>query len=121
IGDHDRAADPIRRRIEESTAQGGEQFGALGFRVVARRFGDAEVDVSKRLEPRLEFVARFVRLLRPLANVLALRAIDHYGDNVLEGTTVLLNETWIAQREQQERHAQRAQPRAANAAPDKRG
>ena len=121
VGDHDCAADPLGRRVGERAAQSREQFGPFGFRFVARGFDDPEIDVSERLEPRLEFVARFIRLARPLADFLALGPVDHHGDNVLERTPVLLNEIGIAQAEQQKRHAERAQPRAANAAPDERG
>ena len=107
VGDHDCAADPVGRRIGERAAQSSEQLGPFGFGFVARRFDDPQIDVSKRLEPRLEFVARFVRLLGPLADVLALGTVDHQGDNVLQRTPVLLDEIGIAQGEQQERHAQR--------------
>ena len=118
VGDDDRAADPLGRRIGERAAQSSEKFGSLGFGFVARGFDDPKVDVSERLEPRFEFVARLVRLTWPLAYVLALGSIDHHGDNVLERTPVLLNEIGIEQSEQQQRHAQRAQPCATNAAPD---
>ena len=121
VGDEDRAADPLGRRIGERAAQSGEKLRPFGFGFIARGFDDPQVDISKRLEPRLEFVARLVRLLGPLADVLALGTVDHYGDNVLERTAVLLNEIGIAEREQQERHAQRAQPCAADAPPDECG
>ena len=120
VGNHDRAADPLGRRIGERAAQSGEKLGPLGFGFLARGFDDPQVDVSERLEPRLELVARFVCLPRPLADVLALGTIDHQGDNVLERAPVLLNEIGIAQAKQQERHAERAQPRAADAPPDQR-
>src|SRR6185312_4612836 len=97
------------------------QFGALGFRLVARGLGHPEVDVSERLEPRLDLVARLVGLLRPLANVLAFGSIDHESDDILERTPVLLNKVGIAQGKQQERHAQHTQPRATDAAPDQCG
>ena len=77
VGDDDRAADPVGRRIGERAPQSSEQFGPFGFGFVARGFDDPQIDVSKRLEPRLELVARFVCLLRPLADVLALGTIDH--------------------------------------------
>src|SRR3984957_13308603 len=118
VGDDDRAATPLRRRIGERAAQSSEKFGPLGFRFVARSFYDPKVDVPERLEPRLEFIARLVRLTGPLAYGLALGAIDNHGDNVVERTLVLLNEIGIEQSEQQERHAQGAQPCAADAAPD---
>ncbi len=108
VSDYDRAADPLGGCVGERAAQSSEKFGPLGFGFVARGLDDAEVDVSKRLEPRFEFVARFVCLLWPLANVLAFGTIDHHGDNILERTPVLLNEIGIEQGEQQQRHAQRA-------------
>ena len=120
IGDHDRAADPLGRRVSKRAAQRCEQFGPLGVGFLARRFDDAQIDVSKRFEPRLDLVARLVGLPRPLADVLAAGTVDDDRDNVLERAPVLLNEIGIAQAKQQQRHAERAQPRAANAAPDER-
>ena len=118
VGDDDRATNALGGRIGERAAQSGEKFGPLGFGFVARGLDHAEVNVSERLEPRFDFVSRFVRLMWPLANVLALGSIDHHGDDILQRTPVLLNEIGIEQSEQQERHAQRAQPRATDAAPD---
>ena len=101
IGDHDRAADPLGRRVGERAAQRGEQFGSLGFGFLARRFDDAQIDVSERFQPRLDLVARFVGLPRPLADVLAFGTVDDHRDNVLERTPVLLDEIGIAQAKQQ--------------------
>ena len=83
---------------------------ALGVRFLARGFDDAEIDVAERLEPRLEFVARLVGLARPLADVLARRAVDDDGDDVLQRTPVLLHEIGIAEAE---RAAARRRARAA--------
>ena len=101
IGDHDRAADPLRRRVGERAPQRGEQFGALGFGFLARRFDDAQINVPESFQPRLDLVAGFVGLLRPLANVLAAGTVDDQGDNVLERAAVLLDEIGIAKAEQQ--------------------
>ena len=89
VGDEDCAADALGRRVGERASKSGKELGPFGFRFVAGGFDDPYVDVSERLEPRLEFVARFVCLLRPLPNALALRSIDHHGDNVLKGTAAL--------------------------------
>ena len=76
VSDDDRAADPIGRHIGERASQSSEQLGPFGFGLVARSFDDPQIDVSKRFEPCLEFVARLVCLLRPLADALALGTID---------------------------------------------
>ena len=52
VGDHDRAADPLGRRVGERAAQRGEQPRALGVRFLARGFDNAQIDVAERLEPR---------------------------------------------------------------------
>ena len=88
-----------------AAAQGGEKLGSFGFGFIARGFDDPKVDVSERLEPRFEFVARLVGLLRPFANALALRPVDNHRDDVLERAPVLLDKIGIAQGEQQERQA----------------
>jgi hypothetical protein len=91
------------------------------MRLVARGFNDPQIDVSERPEPCLEFVTGFVCLLWPLADALALRTIDNQRDNILERTAVLLNEIGVTEGRYQKDHAQPAQPRATNAAPDERG
>src|ERR1700677_4154183 len=120
VGYDDRAADPLGRHIGERTPESSEQLGPFGSRLVARRFDDSQINVSERLEPCLELVARVVCLLRPLADSLALRTIDDQRDNVLEWTAVLLNEIGITEGDQEEGHARPAQPRTTNAAPDER-
>jgi hypothetical protein len=69
IRNEDRPSNPLRRRIGKDATQSGEEFGPFGFGFVARRFNGPDFDVPKRLEARLEFVARFVRLLWPLADI----------------------------------------------------
>ena len=86
----------------------------------ARGFDDPKVDVSERFDPCFDLVARLVRLLWPLANVLALGTIDDNSDDVLERASVFLDKVGIAQGKQQERHAQHAQPCAADPPPDER-
>ena len=61
---------------------------------------DAEIDVAERVEPRLQFVARPVGLARPLADVLARRAVDDNGDDVFQRAAVLLHEIRIAEAQQ---------------------
>ena len=106
---------------ESAPRKSTEQLGPFGFGLVAGGFDDSQIDVSKRLEPCLKLVARFICLLRPLADALALRTIDDQRNNVLERTAILLNEIGITEGNQQEGHAQPAQPCATNAAPDERG
>jgi len=121
VGYDDCAANPVWRRIGERAPQSSEQLGPFGLRLVARGFNDPQIDVSERPEPCLEFVTGFVCLLWPLADALALRTIDNQRDNILERAAVLLNEIGVTEGRYQKGHAQPAQPRATNAAPDERG
>ncbi len=97
VGDHDRAADPLRRRVGERVAQRGEQPRAFGVGLLARGFDDAQVDVAERLEARLDLVPRLVGLARAAADFIALRAVDDDRDDILERPPVLLHEPRIAQ------------------------
>ena len=121
VGDDDRATNSVGRHIGERAPQSTEQLGPFGFGLVTGGFDDSQIDVSKRLEPCLKLVARFICLLRPLADALALRTIDDQRNNVLERTASFLNEIGITKGNQQEGHAQPAQPCATNAAPDECG
>ncbi len=49
VGDHDRAADPLERRVGERVAQGGEQARAFDVGIGPRGFDDTHVHVAERL------------------------------------------------------------------------
>ncbi len=118
VGNHDRAADPLRRRVRERPPQRGEELGALGVRFLPRGFDDAQIDVAERVETRLHLVAPLVSLPRSLADVLAGGAVDDEGDDVLQRAPVLLHEIGIAEAQDEEREGERPEPGAAHATPD---
>ena len=48
VGDQHRAADPLRRRVGERRAQGGEQLRAAIVGIAARRLDDSDLDIVER-------------------------------------------------------------------------
>ena len=118
VGDQDRAADPLRRRVGERAAQRGEQLGAVGVQFLPRGFAHPHVDVAERLQARHHRVSRLIRLMRPLADVLTARTVDHDGDDVLERTAVFPHQVRVAQSEEKQRERQRPQPCAPRPAPE---
>ena len=117
VGDDDRAADALGRRVAERRAQRREQLRAAIVGIAARRLDERISTLSSAASRFVEFDARRRRLARPLADLVGCRLIEHQRDDVLQRPTVLAHQRRIGERQPAAaRRRARAPPAARGAA-----
>ena len=106
VGDQDRPADPLGRRIRERPAQRGEEPRAVGIGFLARRLDDPDLDVAERRQPVFSS-ARASSVWRGRSPMLlAFGSVDDHRDDVFQRSAVLLHEVRIEKRQDEEREGQ---------------
>ena len=123
VGDDDGARDAIGRRVGQGRVQRGEQRGAAGLRArigAGEHLGFADLDVQ-----RLELLAiggkRLVGVGAARADLHALRAVDHEGDDVRQPLAGLMQDQRIGEREKHDHEGDQARPGAVGPPVDGEG
>ena len=90
VGDHDAAADPLRRHVREAVGQRGEERRAVRrCPVAARGAGDAQLVAGKRGEALFERGKGLAGRRGAVAQPLALALVDDDGDDAGQRFAVL--------------------------------
>ena len=99
---------------------GAVLFNRDGLVLVARRAGlgaavlhDTNLELVEALETGAKGCGSLIRHFRAVADVLALAAVDHEGDNALQRITLLFQQNGIEQRKRNGDGGGKAQKRAA--------
>ena len=115
VSDHDRAGDAVGRHVGERRGQRREQPRALVLAVGLAGIGDAHFQSADALEPRNERVARGLRLLGAVAEILARALVDDDGGDRGDRVAVFARQRRIGERQHHQDQRDRAQQRAAAA------
>ena len=118
VGDEDGAADAFGRHVGERGRRAPENSCVPSSWPALAPASTMRISMLSMPSRRLSHLrARGVRLRRAVGDGLAGAAVDDDGDDVLQRLAIFAHERRISEREQDEREAERADPRAAPAAP----
>ncbi len=122
VGDEDRRAHPLRRRVAEGLLQRVEQQRAAVVGIVGGGIDGAHLDIVERVQFGEHLLFGLLGLLRAVVEPVAAGVVDDHGDDVFERATVLVHQRWAGEAEQQKRGGGETQPRSTAAIPKgKRG